>query len=193
VPFQYAAPASSPELRQGELLRNVWEHRSVQTSPATPEVPPQVLAVYHEVVVVLTADCDLLQDYNDRPSADPSSSPEDPNSHRLLAHVLLCDAYDGAPLKVRFQQSRLWSRVEKNQDERYHHLDAATVGDEIQGATTIPDLYLDFKKAFGLSPESIYEGIRTGHVVRLAVIPPIYLHHLMHRFYGFLSRVALPD
>jgi hypothetical protein len=30
-------------------------------------------------------------------------------------------------------------------------------------------------------------------VQRVAIMPPIYMHDLMHRFYGFLSRVGLPD
>lgn len=57
----------------------------------------------------------------------------------------------------------------------------------------LPELVLDFKKPLTLSTAMVYEGLRLRKVRRFGVVPPVYLHDLIQRFYGFLSRVALPD
>ena len=54
-------------------------------------------------------------------------------------------------------------------------------------------LFLDFKKSMTLPASNLYEGIRNGELRRGAVIPPIYVHDLVQRFYSFMSRVGLPD
>ena len=41
--------------------------------------------------------------------------------------------------------------------------------------------------------DRLYDGILAGNVERVALLPDYYIHHLIHRFYSFLSRVALPD
>ena len=87
--------------------------------------------------------------------------------------------------------SDLWRRIERNQDERYHHFTEAPI--ENSSDDGLPDLYIDFKKALAIPTKSLYEGLRVEGVKRIALIPEVYIHHLMHRYYGFLSRVALPD
>jgi hypothetical protein len=82
-------------------------------------------------------------------------------------------------------------RIKQNQDERYHHFPEAPIG-ERDGGAGFPNLYLDFKKTLALPTLQLYEGIRDGGVTRRAVVPPIFLHDLVHRFFGYLSRVALP-
>jgi hypothetical protein len=57
----------------------------------------------------------------------------------------------------------------------------------------MPELYIDFKRVFGVFTAELYDGITNGGVIRKAVVPSIYLHDLMHRFFGFLSRVGVPD
>ena len=52
--------------------------------------------------------------------------------------------------------------------------------------------YLDFKKVTALPTNALYEGVLSGKTERVALIPEYYIHDLIHRFYGFLSRVALP-
>jgi hypothetical protein len=56
----------------------------------------------------------------------------------------------------------------------------------------VPEIYLDFKKALALPTRQVYEGLRVKGIPRLAVVPPIFLHDALHRFYGYLSRVAVP-
>ena len=79
----------------------------------------------------------------------------------------------------------------QNQDERYHHLgSSAVVGSPEK---ELPDFYLDFKKSLTLPTHWLYQGLESSLVARLAVMPPIYLQDLMHRFYSFLGRVGVPD
>ncbi len=85
--------------------------------------------------------------------------------------------------------SALWAALRKNQNERYHHLPAARVG----GADDLDDLYIDFKKVYGIPLKSLYTALNSGGITRVAVVPGPYLHDLIHRFYAFQSRVAVPD
>jgi hypothetical protein len=51
---------------------------------------------------------------------------------------------------------------------------------------------MDFRKHFTVPTGFLYDRIAAGEVLRRAVIPPIHSHNLLHRFYGYQSRVALP-
>ena len=138
-------------------------------------------------MIVFSQTCDLIKDWSHRQSA---SGPLDESAPQLMTHVLLCDLYEEGQLREEQKlNSTLWTPIQKNQNERYHHLTAAPVGGCTPG---LPDLYLDFKKVYGLPIDNLYAGIRAG-VVRVAVVPPIFLHDILHRFFGFQSRVAVPE
>jgi len=165
---------------------------------------------------VLTALCDLEQDYNARRVDAPRDDP------RLLPHVLLFDLYEESSLRHRFD-TKQWRRVRQNQDERYHHLDAEMVGDlaepeeppagERMGelakdadeppmearadASTerlhVPaHLYIDFRRPLGISTEQIYLALAGKLIERVAIVPDVYVHDLIHRCYSYLSRVGIP-
>ena len=65
--------------------------------------------------------------------------------------------------------------------------------ESVEARPALPDLFLDFKKALALPTALLYQVAQEGTVERVAIVPPIYLHDLIHRFYNFLSRVAVPD
>lgn len=144
-------------------------------------------------------------------SASQSLEQEHPT---LVPHVLLCEVYEEGTIRHRVPGTDVWKRISHNQDERYHQFHSAFIGEppvdvlpdqyldskknlalptESLYVDVLPDLYLDFKKTLALPTESLYMGLRIGGVRRVAVVPPIHIHDLMHRFYGFLSRVGLPD
>jgi hypothetical protein len=109
----------------------------------------------------------------------------------LIPHVLLCDLYEEGQLRgSQGIKADIWRRINANQNERYHHLPAATIG---ESPLNLPDLYIDCKKIYGLPTANLYMGISTLQIAKLAVMPPIYLHDFIHRFFGFQSRVALPE
>ena len=196
MPFKYDIPPNSGPLRQGELLGDIWEHRP----PHPPVEMPQgstveVTSIHHPFMIVMTADCDLEQDFNARFSeknaAEQAAETTAEQKHpALVPHVLLCEVYDSNQIRPRVPGSDVWKRIQQNQDERYHHFPPAQIGD--RPVDEFLDLYLDFKKTLALPTENLYLALAQG-VSRLALVPSPYIHDLMHRFYGFLSRVGLPD
>jgi len=195
VPLCYEDPPSSGALRQGEILGDLWEHRPVRSGGASRGSDgSEIQSLLHPRVIVMTADCDLEQDFtvrfdDDRPGNYVDILERDYVNSALLPHALLCDVYEATEIRSRTPPgTEGWRRIQQNQNERYHHFGAADVN---QGGE-LPDLYLDFKKTFALPVEDVYAGLG-GKVVRLAVVPPVYLHDVIHRLYNFLSRVGLPD
>ena len=197
-------PAAGP-FRQGEILSSVWEHRAIPVEPPDVEPPDndsatvELHAVQHPFLVAMSPDCDLDQDFAARFPDDYDGFVDEGHEQKfreqsnryLLTHVILCDAFEEAEITVRIAAGKdIWKRVKTNQDQRYHHLGPAPVGEH--GPEL--DVYLDFKRVFALPLESLYEAVQgAGEVERLAVIPSVYLHDLIQRFYAFQSRVGLPD
>jgi len=137
-------------------------------------------------MIVISQDCDLLWDWTARQQV-----PFDEFAPSLIPHLLLCDLYEEGQLRGSQEiKSDIWRRIRANQDERYHHLSAATVG---ESSLNLPDLYIDYKKIYGLPTANLYMGIGALSIARLAVMPPIYLHDFIHRFFAFQSRVAVPE
>lgn len=194
--FRYEPCPAAGSLRQGELIGPLWEHRSLL--PPTEldeghEVP--TASVRHELAVVMTPDCDLLWDFAARfksEDAQTALDPEDPaieTAAVAVPHVLLCEAYAEEDARGRVAESRLWKLLQQNRDERYHHYAESEVGDT---GERIADVYIDFKKILAVPTTQLYAGVRSGEVARRARVPPVYRHDLIHRFYGYLSRVAVP-
>jgi len=117
--------------------------------------------------------------------ARPYDSPDD---HRILAYVLACDLHDSESFVGQIEGKDIRRRVRQNQDERYHCLNS--VGET---RANLRAAVMDFRMAVAISTVGLYQGIIDGSVARLAIVPPIYLHDMVHRFYAFLSRVGLPD
>jgi hypothetical protein len=196
VPFAYdKSPVDGP-LRQGELLGPLWEHR--------PLVPPievedgtnvQVFSVHHRLMVVMTPDCDLIWDFQARFETEEARAALEPESDALdtavagLPHVLLCDSYPRADIKERLD-SKLFKLASSNRDERYHYFAEAEIGEG--SGERWEEVYLDFKKPLALPTRQLYEGIKSKAVRRIAWIPLVYRHDLIHRFFGFQSRIATP-
>ncbi len=155
-----------------------------------------IIPLRHPLVVVLTADCDLEHDSSARSQDRPDDARElirrEYETPALIPYVLLCDAFLEGQIRGRAGASDLWRRIKQNQDERYHRLAAAPYG-FAPWFGKLPDLYLDFKKMLALPTEQLYDGVTTGGIRRVAAVPPVYVHRLMHRFFGFLSRVGVPD
>jgi hypothetical protein len=191
----YQSPRGSEPLRQGEILGPLWDHQAAAPPIELPRGQSVAIGSSpHPLRVILSPDCDLLWDFEARFAVlDPEHDEELPFEQHpdSVAHVLVCDLFSHAQMRPRFKGQRgTWRRVDQNQDERYHRLDAAPVADS---GLVLHHLYLDFKKVTAVPTSALYEGILLGDVKRLALIPDVWVHDLIHRFYGFLSRVAIPD
>jgi hypothetical protein len=137
-------------------------------------------------IVVLTQDCDLLQDFTKR-----EIEKEDLQDH-FLHTILVCPAYPSERFKegthlshwgVRMSRIKNYSAIEDNMHKRYHHL----TEDEQQG---IPDLILDFKHYYAIPVDTLYK-LYPYH--RFASIKKLFREDLSHRFSFYLSRIGLPD
>lgn len=145
--------------------------------------------MHHARMIVLHSDCDLLQDFNYR-SSRSATQPFDEGDPNVTPEALLCDLFEEAEIRLRIAGSDIFKRIKRNQDERYHHLTSNPGGGT---GPSLPDLFIDFKKTFSVTPGALYEGIQVAGIQRIALVPPIYLQDIMHRFFGFQSRVGLPD
>ena len=194
--LQYDSPQSGA-IRQGEILRDIWEH--LPQYPPIESQPNQSFSVdstHHELVVVMSPDCDLDWDFKARfPDAQSQVELRTPErvseSPKAIPYIFLAKLFLYEGIRSRIVSSGMKERIQKNQEERFHHLKEASIGDS--DVDQLPDLYIDFKKALAVPTQKLYEGFRVDGVKRVALIRDRYIHHLMHRYYGYLSRVALPE
>lgn len=189
--FRYGNAPTEGALRQGEILGPLWDHETSYPPVAlTRGRRVAVTSTLWDLRVVLSPDCDLLWDYEARfQFPDPDDRLPIEQHPSSVNQVLLCDLQSRGQIRPRFHENQDgWQRVDRNQDERYHRLPAAEVG---AGGLSFHDLFIDFKKVSSMHTSALYEGIALGDVKRIAMIPEIYMLDLVHRFYAFLSRVAV--
>lgn len=182
--FHYEPPGS-PYVRQGEIIKDLFELQLDVSSQSSIDLnqPVKLGRIDHPYSIVVSQDCDLEWDYKARQGNAPES--------KLLTHVLFCSLFPEDELRVRNKlDSQLYKRARQNQDERYHHLDATVVGET---SDSVPELIADFKTTFSLSVEFVYWLISTSQAVRKGALCSPYLEDFMHRLYSFLGRVATPS
>jgi hypothetical protein len=178
------APSQGGPLRQGEILSDLIETRTVSGSKGQ---APQVDLVSHPYVVVLSQDCDLDLDFQARNSPEAVSHPDD----KLLPSVLLCQATSATDLRSHLSDSQIWKQITQNKNKRYQYLRSVPAEVDALG-TGIFDLGIDFKRYFATSTEHVYLQLQ-GPAKRRSKLQSPYLEHLSSRFAYFLSRVALPE
>jgi hypothetical protein len=147
----------------------------------------ELIPVAHELVIVMSQDCDLDQDYSRRAGGGQGTLP----------NVMLCDVYRAEVLRARVQEQQQlnrqdWRRrIAQNQNERFHYLQRVERIRDLQheGLTA---LALDFKIYFTLPTDELYARLPRGIRRRCRLNTP-YMEHLAHRFFKFQSRVALPQ
>ena len=179
--------AAHSRLQHGEILSNAVEFVATRLSD---DGAPVVDGVVHDLVVVLTPDCDLVSDYETRDEAGVGPKSVDGKLRRNeLPHILSCDLFIGADVKNTYGfTSKPWATVRDNRDERYHWIPTGDI-DELD----LPELFLDFKRVLSLPTEHLYRSVINGSVERRGVIPAPWITRLVQRCYGFQGRVCLPD
>ena len=189
MPLVYQTSPENGSLEQGELLEDIWEHRAAL--PFMEFTGNEVVSfdsIHHALMMVMTAVCDLEQDYNVRNRGEVDE--RDPG---IVPHVLLCEVFssEGGALWGRpgLESRQDRRRVFQNQNERYYYLPPSKTTDEHE----IPGIVLDFKKSLALPTHLIYAGLQPNGIRRLGVLPPIYVHDVIQRYYSYLSRVGTPD
>lgn len=185
--FKYEPSPEVGALIQGEILHGVHEFvANVPAQASSQDLEITFNPIGHNLVMVMNPACDLEWDYVSRFTGSRKPQNE-------LAQIFFCDVYEEENIRQRSQlNSGLFSNVKKNQNERYHHLQEASIANSDQ-VRPLPDLYMDFKNVFGIATLSIYRAIEEGGIDRIAVVPPVYVQYLMQRFYNFRGRIGLPD
>jgi hypothetical protein len=177
----YRASVAADGLRQGEILTNLIRPRLNLASVGDSRV---VDFDRQPFTIVLTQDCDLDQDFRIRRQGAIND--------KILPTLFFCEAFTAEELFGRLDRNRkLWERIPKNKDERYHFLQKVDAARDAENAG-LPELGIDFKRYFTLPTDEVYRRIELGEAKRRCVMVSPYLEHLSGRFAYFLSRVALP-
>lgn len=141
-----------------------------------------------EYVVIMTQDCDLQQDYDER-----NKKPKPSENDKHIDTILVCPAYpiedfargdhiDGR--KMHTYNDKEVKKIKSNDTQkRYHYL-----AEDLDYG--VPELVIDFKHFFTAPREVLYRQ-RTGSYI--TTINEIYRESLSQRFTNFLSRIGLPD
>jgi len=183
----YYRKNDSGRVVQGDILKDIifieWsigdsDHNSYKYDPK--ELP---------YVVILSQDCDLLSDYNNR--KDINAEKHD----AYLQSILVCPAYLAKELRagthledfdliMERKNSDKYSAIKDNLDPRYHYLH----GDP---GIQIPELVVDFKHYYTLPRNYIYAIHDSDQYV--ASLNELFRESLCQRFSFYLSRIGLPE
>ena len=173
-------------IHQGDIFRDVILTEDVSVEPDAIGVKRQEF----QYIVVLSQDCDLEQDFDNRSKLDSQTH------DKYLQNILFCPAYvvtdfkEGSHLKGlnlnmhRWESRDSWKKITQNMHYRYHRLQPF-------GDLQLPELIIDFKHYATAPRDIIYRsGIRNNYLGTLA---ELFRENLSSRFAHYLSRVALPD
>jgi hypothetical protein len=164
------------ELRQSEIITDLTQY-------VYDPVAGGAVTVVQPYVVVLTQDCDLLQDYERRQSGESGT----------LNGILFYEAQPTPDARLGMPRGGdIWKRVYNNKDERYHYLEKVPANCDCLGQG-LPDLVIDFKRCFTLDIPEIYRQLSAGERARRRTrLETPYREHLQARVAFYLQRVGIP-
>lgn len=169
----YTSQFIDAELRQAEIISGLTQYEVNSETGLAPNL-------VHDFCIILSQDCDLLRDYEDRRDSKPVS----------LNGVLLYEAETIDGFRTKFN-SGLWKPIRNNVDERYHLLERVPVEHDL-AAKGIPGLGIDFRRYFTMPSEEIERQCRSGVAVRRCRLREPYREHLQARAASYFQRVMLP-
>jgi len=147
-------------------------------------------------MIILTQECDLQWDFAARFTSTESKSDYSPQAKEIdtdrscVSHIVMCDVYEEATIRsYLIKGSEIWNRLPPHLVSEQ----TAEEGDNTYAEVAYSDLFIDFKRALALPTRQLYEGLSHSLIPRHGIVPPIYLHDLLHRAHGYWSRVALPE
>lgn len=172
------------ELRQGEILTNLTYYAIEPSKDNPTEVETTVGTLSY--AIISTPDCDLLQDYKTRLRQGTSG----------LFNVLLFGAEEGRSTKDRIKfNSKEWGHVVNNEMDLFHYMKSIRVDEDVRGKG-LPDLVVDFRRYFTLSPQEIYRQCLAqdpAKAYRRCRLSDLWREDLQRRAMSYMQRVGLPD
>jgi len=178
-----------PRISQGDIYRDVDFIEYVAEKGGYVEVS----RITFPLVVILTQDCDLEQDFRFRYGRPRSRFA---TQDKLLLSVLVAPLYNAehvhrgehlSELGIQMQTIR-WDKspgdfLRSNQNPRYHYVEFP---DDIPIVAAI----IDFKHYFSVNIEYLKREKKRDFICRL---PPLYRENLSQRYASFLARIGLPQ
>lgn len=182
----YYRKNDSGRVVQGDILKDVifieWDLGDLD--PDDYKYEPKELPY----IIILSQDCDLLSDYNNR---------QDINAEKhdaYLQSILVCPAYLATELRagthlhdfdlvMERKNSEKYGSIRNNTDPRYHYL----CGDP---GLQIPELIVDFKHYYTLPRSYVYNLYNRDKYV--ASLNELFRESICQRFSFYLSRIGLP-
>jgi hypothetical protein len=177
----------SARLAYGDIVRDVEYVENVVERNGQLEIAK----IIFPLVIVLTQDCDLVQDYKFRCSRRPMTTKD-----KLLLSVLVAPLYNAEHIYNGEHLSELGMKMvsinrnkspgenlRKNETPRYHYLE---FGREIP---IVPSV-VDFKHYFSINVAYLKKAKIRNFVCRIS---SLYREDIGQRFASFLARIALPD
>lgn len=171
----YTAAGLERELRQGEIITDLvqYDYDLVAQGAIGINIP---------IAIVLSQDCDLLQDFEKIQNGEASS----------INGILLYEARlfsEGRSLLGTSDKAR---RAKQNDEVRFQFLEEIPAAVDCLGLG-IGAMIVDFKKFFTLSSANIYQQVsQEGNAKRRCRLEAPYREHIQSRAAYYLSRVALP-
>lgn len=181
-----------PRCRQGDVFRDVVVLEDTEAEEAPQVAGAEEAGAFAErhipYCVLLSQDCDLEHDYNNR------SNESAKNHDKYLPSLLLSPAYPAEQfkagehlkafeLKMTVQTTGQWEKIKGNQLYRYHYLPGRL---DFQ----VPELVVDFKHFFTVPRETFYRRFKPNY---LASIDELFREDFSNRFAYYLSRIGLPE
>lgn len=186
----------TPRLSQGDVYKNVEYIECVKEQNGEIEIS-KIIFPY---VVILTQDCDLAQDFDNR--FNRGESDELVYGNNLIISVLVAPLYNAehvyagehlselkrAMRKIdqynkKKQETTDYKRLLQNETPRYHYID-------FKNEIGIVPSVIDFKHYFSLNAEYLYSIKKENFVCKIS---ELYREDISQRFASFLSRIGLPD
>jgi hypothetical protein len=178
----YEKSTTEGPLRQGEILTGLIQLKLALDSLHSDE-GPIFHPVAHPFAIVVTQDCDVIQDFIPRQQGQLSSD-------KIIPNVLFCEVTTAQELFSQIRGSDIKKRIKQNKDERYQFLEKVPLEDDALGEGLL-ELGIDFKRYFSIPTDEVYLRLKNGTRRRCRLFSP-YLENFSSRFYYYQSRVALP-
>jgi hypothetical protein len=191
-------------LRQGEILSELIQLETDierldgvdlrDSAIAGREIGGVTIPIEHPYAIVLSHECDLEQDFNNKPGSNFKVNQELPN-------ILLCEAVDAyifehdpnyEDILQRKTESSAKKNFRGNKDSRFHLIEPIPPEYDCLGQG-IPALAIVFKRHFTMPRLALYQQIEMGWAKRRARLKGPYVDDLCQRFHHFNGRIALPD
>lgn len=174
---------------QGDIFRDI---ECIEYADIKEEGILEISKINYPYVLVLTQDCDLEQDYNNRNEEKANNNDKHILSIIVVPLYNIEHVYLGEHLsELNLQMQSISKKPDKsdnknlrnNQNPRYHFLD-------FSNDVPIVNSVIDFKHFFTVNNEYLKRMKATNYICKIA---ELYREQISLRFSNYLSRIGLPN